>query len=194
MNPHVPTWRSTKQVLFTVADDQTCAVANCASAVIDKLISSSFQTFSSYFKHPIVPDMKVDEVLACSFPHWYPEFSKITIRSEVIPVPDEVLAYLRSNSSVVLPKVIFDTHSCYVQANHFSQECENNCKPSNRKTDDDDNEDMERSAFEDDDENGDEGEVPHFPEFSKTIGKAIDRLGGSVFCKLNWSAPRYDVK
>ena len=31
---------------------------------------------------------------------------------------------------------------------------------------------------------------PSFPEFTSQMKSAIDSLGGEVFCKLNWSAPR----
>ena len=48
--------------------------------------------------------MKVDEVLACALPNWYDRFTKVTFKSEVIPIPDEVLKYLQEQGSLVLPK------------------------------------------------------------------------------------------
>ena len=48
--------------------------------------------------------MKVSDVNACSFEQWYPLFSKVTIESEILPIPSEVLSYLRSDASLILPK------------------------------------------------------------------------------------------
>lgn len=33
-------------------------------------------------------------------------------------------------------------------------------------------------------------QAPEFPEFSSEVQEAINLLGGRVFPKLNWSAPR----
>jgi hypothetical protein len=48
------------------------------------------------------------------------------------------------------------------------------------------------SAFTAEDEASDEeGEpLPSFPEVEAAIGAAIERLGGAVIPKLNWSAPK----
>ena len=48
----------------------------------------------------------------------------------------------------------------------------------------------EDSNEESDDEDDNEHTQPSFPEFNKLILEAIERLGGQVFPKLNWSAPR----
>ncbi|ESO91151.1 hypothetical protein LOTGIDRAFT_228703 [Lottia gigantea] len=37
---------------------------------------------------------------------------------------------------------------------------------------------------------GDDGQVPAFPEFEAQIQENIDKLGGKVFPKLNWSSPQ----
>lgn len=48
--------------------------------------------------------MKVDQILNCSFDKWYNLFENITIKSEIIQIPKNVLDYLRSNSTIILPK------------------------------------------------------------------------------------------
>jgi hypothetical protein len=48
--------------------------------------------------------MKVEEVLACSFPAWYPQFEKVSFRSRTLALPGELLDYLRDNERLVLPK------------------------------------------------------------------------------------------
>lgn len=98
--------------------------------------------------------MLTSEVLWCSIDNWYPKFKKVCTKTVVLPVPNEVLEYLKSDGSLILPK-----------------ECS--------KDDENDEEESENEA-----------EAPSFPEFSALIEQTIDRLGGKVFPKLNWSAPR----
>ncbi len=45
--------------------------------------------------------MLVKEVEACSFDKWFKTFEKVTFRSIVLPIPPDVLAYLRSDGSLV---------------------------------------------------------------------------------------------
>jgi hypothetical protein len=40
----------------------------------------------------------------------------------------------------------------------------------------------------------DDAAVPHFPELEAAIDAAIERLGGAVFPKLNWSSPKARVR
>ena len=47
--------------------------------------------------------MKVSDVLECSFDRWYEKFEKVTIKSEILPIPDNVLNYLQDNGKLVLP-------------------------------------------------------------------------------------------
>lgn len=51
--------------------------------------------------------MKVDQILNCSFDKWYKLFEKVTIKSEIISIPENVLDYLRIGSTVILPKRLF---------------------------------------------------------------------------------------
>ena len=93
------------------------------------------------------------EVSWCSIDNWYHMFKKFTFKSVILPIPNDVLEYLKSDGPLILPK-----------------ECEK---------------DEESDS---DDEN--ESEPPSFPEFNVVVQDAIDTLGGAVFVKLNWSAPR----
>ena len=60
------------------------------------------------------------------------------------------------------------------------------------KNEDDDCEEEETRWSDEDDDPEDDGSLvrPSFPEFTSQMKSAIDSLGGEVFCKLNWSAPR----
>ena len=48
--------------------------------------------------------MKKEQILNCSFANWYDTFKQFTFRSEIIPLDSNELAYLRSDSTIILPK------------------------------------------------------------------------------------------
>lgn len=50
-----------------------------------------------------LPDVTVAAVDACSLPVWYPTFEKVTLKSVIIPLEAEVVAYLQGGASLVLP-------------------------------------------------------------------------------------------
>ena len=111
--------------------------------------------------------MKVSEVLECSLPRWLEKFEKITFPTVCIPLPAEVLEYLRENGSLVLPR-----------------EC-------NEESYDGKEEDYEDLG----DVDWDHSELTAsqqrtFPEFSRELSGHLRRFGGNVFIKLNWSSPK----
>uniref|UniRef100_A0A673B0E3 Translation initiation factor eIF2 assembly protein n=1 Tax=Sphaeramia orbicularis TaxID=375764 RepID=A0A673B0E3_9TELE len=77
--------------------------------------------------------MKKEQVVNCQFSVWYPIFKKHTIKSLILPLPQNVIDYLLDDGTLV---------------------------------------------------------APEFPEFTSKVLEAINALGGSIFPKLNWSAPR----
>ncbi|KXJ70688.1 hypothetical protein RP20_CCG022758 [Aedes albopictus] len=106
------------------------------------------------------------EKAACMFVNWYGQLKKNTIKSFVIPIPDDVLAYLRQDL-VILPKECSTLHSSEdTKTKHFNS------------YDD---------QFSDDEE---DEELPEFPEFSKKLADAIEKLGGSAFVKGDWHCPK----
>lgn len=108
------------------------------------------------------------EKAECMFVNWYEQLKKNTIKSYVIPIPDDVLAYLRQDL-VILPKECSQLHSSEdTKTKHFNS------------YDD---------QFSDDDEAEDE-DLPEFPEFSKKLADAIEKLGGSAFVKSDWHCPK----
>ena len=48
--------------------------------------------------------MLIKEVEWCSIDHWYPLFKKVTFKTIILPLPNEVLEYLRSDGSLILPQ------------------------------------------------------------------------------------------
>ncbi|XP_050792942.1 cell division cycle protein 123 homolog isoform X2 [Gopherus flavomarginatus] len=112
--------------------------------------------------------MKKEQVLHCQFSAWYPRFRALTIRSAILPLPQNVKDYLLDDGTLVVSGRD-DPPTC-------SQE----------DSDDDQAEEIQWS----DDENTTTLTAPEFPEFALKVQEAIASLGGSVFPKLNWSAPR----
>lgn len=112
--------------------------------------------------------MKKEQVVNCQFSVWYPRFKRLSIRSIIIPLPENVKDYLLDDGTLV------------VSGREESAGCS---QP-------DLNSDAEEEAQWSDDENTTTLTAPEFPEFSTKVQEAINSLGGSVFPKLNWSSPR----
>uniref|UniRef100_A0A8D8GFX3 Cell division cycle protein 123 homolog n=1 Tax=Culex pipiens TaxID=7175 RepID=A0A8D8GFX3_CULPI len=106
------------------------------------------------------------EKAACMLVNWYDQFRKNTIKTQIVPVPDDVLEYLRQDL-VILPK------ECSV----LSSSDTSKTKHFNTYNDE----------FSDDE---DEEELPAFPEFSKKLSDSIEKLGGSAFLKSDWHSPK----
>eukprot|EP00038_Savillea_parva_P009025 m.180735 g.180735 ORF g.180735 m.180735 type:complete len:532 (-) comp15086_c0_seq1:102-1697(-) len=112
-----------------------------------------------------------DDVLACSFSSWYPTFAKATIPSRIIPLPESFVDYLQDDGPLLLPDTSNPTNATF-------------------KNVDSDDSDSEQWAARAEDRGDQDRDLPSFPELEAKIQKAIDSLGGAVFPKLNWSAPR----
>ena len=110
--------------------------------------------------------MKQKHVLNCQLSSWYNDFKNSSIRSIIIPLQAEFIDYLNQDG-VVLPS-------------NGNEEDTQICES--------DSESEDWSAAEDC--NTETATAPNFTELTKTIEDAIKDLGGEVFPKLNWSAPR----
>ncbi|XP_027899911.1 translation initiation factor eIF2 assembly protein isoform X1 [Xiphophorus couchianus] len=113
--------------------------------------------------------MKKEQVVHCQFSVWYPIFKKHTIKSLILPLPQNVIDYLLDDGTLVISGS--DHNSQPIQTNNSESDAE---------------EDVQWS----DDETTAIATAPEFPEFASTVLEAINALGGCVFPKLNWSAPR----
>ncbi|KAJ8384335.1 hypothetical protein AAFF_G00205880 [Aldrovandia affinis] len=113
--------------------------------------------------------MKKEQVVNCQFSVWFPIFKKHTIKSLILPLPQNVIEYSLDDGTLVVSV------------------SEDNTQQSPTNTADcDEEEDIQWS----DDETTTTVTAPEFPEFNSKVQEAINLLGGSVFPKLNWSAPR----
>uniref|UniRef100_A0A8C5UQQ5 Translation initiation factor eIF2 assembly protein n=1 Tax=Microcebus murinus TaxID=30608 RepID=A0A8C5UQQ5_MICMU len=111
--------------------------------------------------------MKKEHVLHCQFSAWYPLFRSLTIKSVILPLPQNVKDYLLDDGTLV------------VSGREDPPTC-------SQPDSGDEAEEIQWS----DDENTATLTAPEFPEFTTKVQEAINSLGGSVFPKLNWSAPR----
>ncbi|XP_075782130.1 translation initiation factor eIF2 assembly protein isoform X2 [Pelodiscus sinensis] len=112
--------------------------------------------------------MKKEQVLHCQFSAWYPRFRALTIRSAILPLPQNVKDYLLDDGTLVVSGR------------------DDPPTRSHEESDDDQAEEIQWS----DDENTTTLTAPEFPEFALKVQETITSLGGSIFPKLNWSAPR----
>ncbi|XP_033888054.2 cell division cycle protein 123 homolog isoform X1 [Acipenser ruthenus] len=111
--------------------------------------------------------MKKEQVVNCQFSVWYPTFKKHTIKSLILPLPQNVIDYLLDDGTLVVSgREEPPSHS---QNNDSGEE-----------------EEIQWS----DDETTATATAPEFPEFTSKVQEAINTLDGSVFPKLNWSSPR----
>ncbi|XP_058820477.1 cell division cycle protein 123 homolog [Topomyia yanbarensis] len=107
------------------------------------------------------------EKTACMLVNWYEQFEKNTIKAQIIPIPVDVLKYLRQDM-VILPKECANLPSPEIaRTKHFNSY---------------------NDQFSDDEEDGDA--LPEFPVFSGKITEAIEKLGGSAFLKSDWHCPK----
>ncbi|XP_062851382.1 translation initiation factor eIF2 assembly protein isoform X2 [Trichomycterus rosablanca] len=113
--------------------------------------------------------MKKEQVANCQFSVWYPLFKKHTIKSLILPLPQNVIDYLLDDGTLVV-----------------SGGTEHTQHSRNNNSDSEEEADVQWS----DDETTTVVTAPEFPEFNLKVQEAINALGGRVFPKLNWSAPQ----
>lgn len=111
---------------------------------------------------PILSAMLIQDVLSCSFSSWYANFKNATIPSICIPVTKEFVDYLLSDG-IVLPGKAPASQSCQNDSDDEVDWSEADCESS---------------------------EIPSFPDLEENVSQAIERLGGRIFPKLNWSSPK----
>ncbi|XP_039262586.2 translation initiation factor eIF2 assembly protein-like isoform X1 [Styela clava] len=104
-----------------------------------------------------------EHVMNCMFSKWYSQFSDITIKSFIIPLPDDFVEYLQKDGPLILPKGA----DLSIQSNF------------------DDNEN-----WSDEDETQNENEAPQFTALLEQIKEVLEKLNWKSFPKLNWSSPK----
>lgn len=113
--------------------------------------------------------MTKEAVLSCSLPVWYNKFKRVTIPTEFIQLDPEFVEYLLDDGPLVLP------------------DSENATTQQYKDAEADDSDDDDWGSEDGDDESA---TPPSFPDLESKMRQSIANLGGAVFPKLDWSAPR----
>jgi hypothetical protein len=107
----------------------------------------------------------------CSFDHWFKDFRRVTLKSIIIPLPQEFITDYLLKDGIFLPPSL----------NQDGEE---------RHPYDNTDDSSSFSSTYSDESDTIPRDVPCFPELEEKILNSIEELGGVVFPKLNWSAPR----
>ncbi|XP_062012647.1 uncharacterized protein LOC133729179 [Rosa rugosa] len=117
--------------------------------------------------------MKEEEVNRCQIQEWYPKFKSVSIKTRIHELPESFVQYLLDDSGPFLLPVSISNEDALPNRIHNPEE-------------EDDYQVVEGS----DDESEQPSLPPSFPELELEIKESIASLGGAVFPKLNWSAPK----
>lgn len=116
--------------------------------------------------------MKESDVLRCQIQEWYPKFRTRSIRTQIVQLPEEFVSYLLEDG-LFLPEDS-DAMPRRTQVRVPQLEAEG----------------YSEWEVEEEDDDPDMPAVPTFPELATEVETAIEKLGGAVIPKLNWSAPK----
>ncbi|CAJ1932570.1 unnamed protein product [Sphenostylis stenocarpa] len=121
----------------------------------------------------MLQNMKEEEVNRCQIQEWYPKFKSVSIKTLIHQLPESFIQYLLDDSGpFLLPDSVLNEDALPNRIHNPNEE-----------------EDFEVSEGSDDE--AEEGSPPpSFPELELKIKESIESLGGAIFPKLNWSAPK----
>ncbi|KAG0255877.1 hypothetical protein BGZ95_005647, partial [Linnemannia exigua] len=144
----------------------------------------------------VFPPLTHQRLENCAFSSWYPKFRSVSIKSKIIPLPEEFVSYLNADGVFIpgqsgLTLALSDSENDsededISDADRFKALQEATFRQRAEAGDEDSSDD------EDEDDESEQGEVPlpHFPGLEREIEQTIDEFEGAVFPKLNWSSPR----
>ena len=117
--------------------------------------------------------MKKEEVNRCQIQEWYPTFKSVSIKTFIHQLPESFVEYLLDDSGPFLLPISVSNEDALPNRIHNP---------------------LEEEDYQVSEGSGDEAEErsppPSFPELELKIKESIESLGGAVFPKLNWSAPK----
>ncbi|BBN06244.1 hypothetical protein MPTK1_3g19550 [Marchantia polymorpha subsp. ruderalis] len=114
--------------------------------------------------------MKEIDVLRCQIQEWYPRFRRVSLRTKIHVLPQAFVDYLLEDG-------LFLPSSSEAMPTRTIATC-----PELQSED--------YVHWDEEDEDDEEPEVPSFCDLEKEIKASIEELGGAVFPKLNWTAPK----
>ncbi|PKS10057.1 hypothetical protein jhhlp_004682 [Lomentospora prolificans] len=127
------------------------------------------------------PPVTREHILNCSYDNWFPKYKSSCIKTRIIPLPPDFVAYLREDG-IILADDDEDGDDAAQSDEEWHQPTLS--APQNPPQHDGDDSDS--------DNDGPPPVPPNrrFPDLHKSIADAIQELGGSVVPKLNWSSPK----
>ncbi|KAJ6733745.1 D123 PROTEIN [Salix koriyanagi] len=118
--------------------------------------------------------MKEEDVNRCQIQEWYPKFKTVSIRTVIHELPESFVKYLIDDSGPFLLPLSISGEDALPNRIHNPID-EEDYQVSQR--------DLEMNQ-------NNLHWPPSFPELELNIKESINTLGGAVFPKLNWSAPK----
>ncbi|XAR72523.1 hypothetical protein NMG60_11019192 [Bertholletia excelsa] len=117
--------------------------------------------------------MRQEEVNKCQIQEWYPKFKSVSIRTVIHELPESFVQYLLDDSGPFLLPLSILEEDAFPNRVHKPEEEEDYV--------------ISEGSGDDSEE---PSSAPAFPELELQIKDSIQSLDGSVFPKLNWSAPK----
>ena len=150
------------------------------------------------------PHCTAEHLLNCSFERWYQTFRRVSPRSVIVPLPAAYVAYmLRDRVVLPLPTAevpLRPTDPRVERPMEWSSHSSDDADWAAARGDDDDDRIDGPEGIVDGDEEESDGDAAAaaaahagaeaFPVLEAQIDAALEKLGGSAFVKMNWSAPR----
>ncbi|KAG8368429.1 hypothetical protein BUALT_Bualt15G0044500 [Buddleja alternifolia] len=117
--------------------------------------------------------MKEEDINKCQIQEWYPKFKSISVKTRIHELPESFIQYLLDDSGPFLLPLSISNDDALPNRVHKPEEEEDLIT-------------LEGSE----DEAEEPNPPPSFPELEMQIQESIETLGGAIFPKLNWSAPK----
>ncbi|KAK4135436.1 D123-domain-containing protein [Trichocladium antarcticum] len=143
------------------------------------------------------PPVTSEHILHCSYDYWFPKYRSSCIRSRIIPLTPEFVAYIREDGIILADEgdekddTKSDTAASDDGDDNWEPSFPSSSHPPPPRTDDEPESDSDDDD-DDDDEPRPARQPPNrrFPALHAEINAAIASLGGAVAPKLNWSSPK----
>lgn len=117
--------------------------------------------------------MKEEDINRCQIQEWYPRFNSSSIKTLIHELPESFVQYLLDDSGPFLLPLSITNDDALPNRVHKPEEEEDFVATEGSE-----------------DEAEEPVPPPSFPELEIEIKTSIESLGGAVFPKLNWSAPK----
>ncbi|KAL7119034.1 hypothetical protein ACP275_02G038000 [Erythranthe tilingii] len=117
--------------------------------------------------------MNSEDINRCQIQEWYPKFQPVSVKTRIHKLPEPFIQYLLDDSGPFLLPLSITNDDALPNRLHKPEEEEDFV--------------VEEGS---EDESEQPSPPPSFPELEAEIKASIGTLGGAVFPKLNWSAPK----